>query len=119
MNELFREFNERYDKLNENLEEWFLDDYDDDFSAKSDPDALKIKKAALDYFNLCAEEFYCYKKGRIDNSVWQHWQAGMIYWFNHSNGKLKKLWNREINKRHEKISYYLEDGESFFNEIEE
>ncbi len=61
--ELFVEFNARYDRLNNEL---------------NNIDNEENYKAILDdYFNLCAEEYLFYKKGLIVTEVWHSWCKGM------------------------------------------
>jgi len=28
------------------------------------------------YFNLCAEEYYLYKEGKVDKHIWRTWSQG-------------------------------------------
>lgn len=74
--DLFKEFNERYDRLNDSFEE--LTAYQEDVSV------LVINKKHLrvvvDYLNLCAEEYFWFEKGRIDPQAWESWKAGMKTW---------------------------------------
>jgi hypothetical protein len=60
--ELFVEFNSRYDKLNNKL---------NNISEENSKDILD------DYFNLCAEEYLFYKKGLIIEEAWSSWCRGM------------------------------------------
>jgi len=68
--ELFRSFNERYDRLNEELSRIAADDAAAELSVD---DANRL----MDYFNLCAEEYLFYTAGYIDEQVWQSWARGM------------------------------------------
>jgi hypothetical protein len=90
---LFRDFNARYDLLNNRL------------------NALMNKDGALlltyediqllyDYFNLCAEEYLYSKSGYVDSEVWLSWLKGMKYFA--SNREVRKIWQEEINSG----SYY-------------
>jgi hypothetical protein len=67
--ELFKEFNERYDGLNERLAK----------VAESDLSEVSPEERELlvDYFNLCGEEYFYYQKGYIDPAVWVAWHNGM------------------------------------------
>lgn len=69
--QLFVEFNQRYDKLNEPLQRILVS------GLKSDQDRM----AALDYFNLCAEEYLFFVEGYIDDRVWRAWSNGMRTYF--------------------------------------
>ena len=92
--ELFREFNERYDKLNSKLnkiiakENLTLEEIDN----KSDDDVIS-RDVLFDYFNLCAEEYLYYKKGYILPEVWEYWENGMERFFN--DPRIKKLWEED------------------------
>jgi hypothetical protein len=114
--ELFREFNDRYDKLNDILWEIFssgkpLKDIKE--AATSDEKSKRQQKALNDYLNLCAEEHYWYKKGRIDDLIWNSWHAGMRFWYDNLQA-LRELWSAELEEKHNCKSYYLKEGEDFF-----
>lgn len=75
--DLFKEFNERYDKFN--------DQYDDLRDQYSEGDLIEAvsrehTRTIIDYLNLCAEEFFWFEKGRIDENAWKSWEAGMKTW---------------------------------------
>ncbi len=53
--ELFKEFNERYDKLNDKLSELNVDL---DITALREDYYIDLQKNIIDYFNLCAEQYY-------------------------------------------------------------
>lgn len=91
--ELFREFNARYDLLNERLNEiWHR------------PKGVSLKETDLgvlyDYFNLCAEEQMYERAGCIDADVWLAWENGMRFFA--SDDEIVGLWEKEI----EQGSYY-------------
>lgn len=72
--ELFKSFNDRYnDKLNDifNMENETVKDKNSTLFSSKD------KCAIIDYFNLCAEEYYWYKKSRISKEVWAAWKIGI------------------------------------------
>lgn len=67
--ELFKEFNARYDVLNERLAK---------LAENRSPEVTQEERDLLiDYFNLCGEEYLYYQKGYIDPSVWRAWHNGM------------------------------------------
>ena len=70
--ELFQEFNARYDKMNEKMNDIMATPTGDSLK-KEDEDTLN------DYFNLCGEEYLYYRKGYIDAKVWLTWKNGMKY----------------------------------------
>jgi cell division protein FtsL len=72
--DLFKEFNERYDKINDYFEE--LKSCNEDDSDLT----LDRRKIVVDYLNLCAEEYFWFEKGRIDQRAWESWEAGMKTW---------------------------------------
>ncbi|MHA7128404.1 hypothetical protein [Algoriphagus namhaensis] len=92
--ELFNEFNKRFDEKNEILNKIIAG------NTFRDQDILQIEQV-VDYLNLCSEEYYWYKKGRIDELVWQSWKKGMMFYLGNANFK------RVIeDQRKEKDSYY-------------
>lgn len=111
LKELFTEFNQRYDRLNNNLdtvskmsfEEW----------EELSKEKKKIYYAAIiDYFNICAEEFYWHSQGRINSNIWTSWEKGMNDIYNRSD-LIKSLWEEEcLNEGYK--SYYIEKPDAFF-----
>jgi len=91
--ELFVEFNDRYNKLNDDLNR---------IRAAPESEELEAgdKKILLDYFNLCAEEFLFHEADFIDEKVWQSWLRGMAYYARHS--RILALWREEVTQE----SYY-------------
>lgn len=67
--ELFKEFNERYSRLNGKLLNIA--------TSNSIVITKEEQETLVEYFNLCAEEYFYYRKGYIDPTVWQAWQNGM------------------------------------------
>lgn len=106
--QLFRDFNERYNKVNGTLNHLELNSYTLDELKKDEV----LYDHVLDYFNLCAEEYFWHKKGRIIGKVWDAWDDGMNYWFNNIK-VLRDAWDDELNKNGCK-SYYIEDKYAFF-----
>lgn len=110
--ELFTSFNARYDNLNNVLYEILekCPQYIDYTSLPLDQ-LLKYKRAMNDYFILCAEEFFWYKKGRIDEKVWRSWQIGMHKWYEVHT--IREEWLYEVEKNG-KASFYITDEDEFF-----
>jgi len=106
--ELFTEFNARYDKLNDSLNK-IVYEYKKIEDIEKNPE---LKNDLIDYFNLCAEEYYWYKKERIDSLVWEAWSDGMNDWYEHDI--IKKAWDKEIEKFGCR-SYYIKNKHDFFN----
>lgn len=69
MQELFTAFNARYDRLNDELIAISKGTYDGD-----------AERVVMDYLNLCAEEYFWYTRGRIDQAIWKTWRSGMENW---------------------------------------
>jgi len=84
--ELFTDFNRRYDALNDDLNKIL---FGPDEGSLSDEE----KKHLFTYFNLCAEEYFFYTAGYIDQSVWESWSRGMKVFFNHP--RIQPLWERD------------------------
>ena len=95
MKELVTEFNNRYDKLNEQL--------NDIRTRREKTPSLhlsSIDRAVLnDYFNLCAEEHLFNDLGYIDPKVWESWYNGMKIFA--QDQCIQEAWKQE-----EKDSYY-------------
>lgn len=66
--QLFTEFNQRYDLLNDRLA-----------GVSADTAVLPSDRSAIiDYFNLCAEEYLFFREGYIHPVVWRSWCRGML-----------------------------------------
>jgi len=91
--ELFAEFNQRYDRLNESLNRILLRDPEDELTA-GELDVLN------DYFNLCGEEYLFFRKGYIYPEVWKAWLNGMKIFYH--DERIRELWLEEL----ETDSYY-------------
>lgn len=85
--ELFKEFNERYDKQNDALNCIFNQPVEN-------PLNLNEVKILFDYFNLCGEEHLYFKRGFIYPEVWQAWENGMRFF--RKNPRIKTLWDAEL-----------------------
>ena len=85
--DLFRQFNERYDKLNGDLNEILERQTGTMLS-------LRDRQVLYDYFNLCAEEYMYFKAGYIDAEVWKSWKNGMKVFAR--NSTIRSLWAEEL-----------------------
>lgn len=85
--ELFKDFNARYDHLNNKLNALVAKDGG---LVLTPDDTLLL----FDYFNLCAEEYLYFKSGYIDIDVWQSWLNGMRYFA--SNPEIRRIWLSEL-----------------------
>jgi len=105
--ELFTEFNARYDKLNDSLYKIVAECKSlEDIEKNSD-----LKNHLIDYFNLCAEEYYWFRRDRIDTIIWDAWSNGMNDWYNFP--VIKEAWEAEI-KQFGCNSYYIKNKNDFF-----
>ena len=91
--ELFQQFNERYDRLNDKLNGIVSREQQSLMSAKD-------RQILFDYFNLCAEEYLYFKSGYIEREVWESWINGMRYYAKSID--IRRLWGEEL----ESGSYY-------------
>jgi len=77
---LFDAFNERFNKLNDNLNII----RENALAGRSVPSELNDNKTpnqvVQDYLNLCAEEYFWYQKGRIEKKIWESWKEGIRYY---------------------------------------
>ena len=110
--QLFRDFNSRYSKVNFSLQELLEKSKDESYTLQNLNDDAELRDKMMDYFNICAEELYWKKKGRIPDDVWNAWKIGMDSWYNEIP-ILRELWKEEISGDGYK-SYYLEKGENLF-----
>lgn len=85
--DLFHQFNERYNRLNDKLNDIVSREQHSMLSAED-------RQVLFDYFNLCAEEYLYFKSGYIDREVWQSWVSGMRF-FARSPDVLR-LWSEEL-----------------------
>ena len=85
--DLFEQFNNRYDGMNDELNEIYK-------RAPDVPLNEKEIKALFKYFNLCGEEFFYFEKGFIGPEVWHAWKNGMKYF--RRNSRISTLWDEEL-----------------------
>lgn len=116
--ELFKEFNERYDKLNETLSRLHPDFSISDLNNRTlGFNSTTYRETLIDYFNLCSEQYYWKEKGRISSEIWMAWNRGMNYYYNNFP-VVKELWENETKNENYK-SYYLKKDHNFFKINEE
>ena len=82
--ELFTEFNQRYDQMNDELTS----------IATAYAATLEQKQRIVDYLNLCAEEYLFYREGYILPHVWQAWCRGMLQYVD--NESFRTVWQSEL-----------------------
>lgn len=93
---LFDEFNERYAKLNDELNRIYFDRQPTD-----KPFTSAERDTLYKYFNLCGEEWLYAKKGFICKEVWTDWKIGMEFF--RKNPRIKDFWDKELG---DNDSYY-------------
>lgn len=98
---LFDDFNSRYDALNEDLENFINDKKAQGLTKDELKNNTEYYDTLIDYFNLCAEEYFYYSEGYIYPEVWDSWKNGMKYYCDESS-ILEELWKEELKQD----SYY-------------
>lgn len=111
MKELFSEFNVRYDEINNNL------DVISKISIQQWADLSEEERTlwygdVIDFFNICAEEYYWHKEGRINGNIWKSWSKGMNDIYNRSQ-VIQSIWEDECKNEGYK-SYYIDKPNEFF-----
>ena len=74
--DLFRDFNQRYDKLGDDLHRILQRESSEALSPAD-------KGTLVSYFNLCGEEFLMFRQGYIHPDAWTAWRRGMDDVFTH------------------------------------
>ena len=69
--QLFTEFNQRYDIMNDRLVK---------IARSPEPPDEGIRQAIVAYINLCAEEYLWFSEGYIHREVWRSWCVGMLWY---------------------------------------
>lgn len=110
--ELFKEFNERYDILNDSLAKLSSEDT---LEYLKDINSLiankKMYNVIIDYFNLCAEQYYWKQKDRISDKIWVAWNKGMMEYYKFPI--IQQIWEDETLQDNYK-SYYLNSADELF-----
>lgn len=91
--ELFVAFNARYDVLKDDLNAILDGPVEGSLSVVE-------RERVFEYFNLCAEEYFFYTVGYIDQRVWESWCRGMNVFF--AQPRIRALWEQDC----EADSYY-------------
>jgi len=111
MKELFTEFNQRYDKINNKLEIISKLSIDQWNELSSEEQSCK-EGVIIDFFNICAEEYYWHKEERINGNIWASWSKGMNDIYN-SSKVIQNLWDEECKNEGYK-SYYISNKNDIF-----
>ncbi len=92
---LYSNFNERYDKINDDLQ--ILQAKKEKIKTVETLKSSPYYKTVIDFFNICAEEYYWRGRGRIKDEVWDAWNFGMNYWYREIL-VIRLAWTSEIEK---------------------
>jgi len=72
--QFYSRFVERYEeillKLPSNI-------YSKDFNYNEIQDKESFLRAMRSYFDLCSQEYYLYKKGKLKEEIWKEWEEGI------------------------------------------
>ena len=112
MKELFTEFNQRYDAINNKLDvisKLTIDQWNE-LSLKEQSEKEGV---VIDFFNICAEEYHWHSEGRINGNIWASWSKGMNDIYNNSE-VIQNLWEQECKNEGYK-SYYISKKNEIFN----
>lgn len=83
--ELFKEFNARYDSLQDRLLPVLC---------KTEGDLTSDELFVVnEYFNLCGEEYLYYRLGYIDPAAWIAWENGMRFYM--KNSRIAGFWKKD------------------------
>lgn len=112
MKELFTEFNLRYDNINNDLQV-ISKMSDAEWGTLNKKDRSRNEGIVIDFFNICAEEYYWHKEKRINGNIWESWSKGMNDIYNRSE-VIRELWDKECEEEGYK-SYYISKKNEIFN----
>jgi hypothetical protein len=74
----FAEFTKRYEAIMDGLPfEARHPGSDFDIDGLQSSERTRVLGIVRRYFNLCAEEFYLHRRGRIDRQTWEIWKTGI------------------------------------------
>ena len=111
LKDLFTEFNTRYDVINNDLD--FISRFTEEEWSLIDVEGRKRYHGVIvDFFNICAEEYYWHKEGRINGDIWKSWSKGMNDIYQRSK-IIRDVWRQECENEGYK-SYYLNSPNEIF-----
>lgn len=114
MKDLFTEFNQRYDKINNKLDV-ISKMTEQEWNKLSEKERAVKAGTVIDFFNISAEEYFWHKEGRIKGNIWASWSKGMNDIFNKSK-VIQTLWAEECKNEGYK-SYYIADKNEIFKNV--
>jgi len=86
----FADYTKRYQEILLNLP-YEINSPDFDFTSLKAGKRERTLRYIQAYFDLCSEEYYLNKAGKIDKKVWLEWEEGIRYTF--SKQAYKKAWD--------------------------
>ena len=66
----------RFDRL---LDAFPLRVFEPDFTLDEAEDEEALMVNMRSYFNLCAQEYFMYRQGVIEEEIWHNWEVGLIH----------------------------------------
>jgi len=66
----------RFDRL---LDDFPLRVFEPDFTLDEAEDKEALMVNMRSYFNLCAQEYFMYRQGVIEEEIWHNWEVGLIH----------------------------------------
>ena len=69
----------RFDRL---LDAFPLRVFEPDFTLDEAEDKEALMVNMRSYFNLCAQEYFMYRQGVIEEEIWHNWEVGLIHCMN-------------------------------------
>jgi hypothetical protein len=85
LHDLFKDFNARYDKINAALQR---------IAEHGIDDRARDTELIVEYFNLCAEEYWWFSARHIPDEIWGSWCRGMLSYLDQP--LFADLWSKEV-----------------------
>jgi len=76
---IFSEYTKRYSEIIRELPNIASNPNLSALNKSSKQDTNKIMGLMRAYFDLCSEEYYLHRTGRIDSKTWSLWEKGLVY----------------------------------------
>ncbi|WP_040252373.1 hypothetical protein [Psychroserpens mesophilus] len=111
MKELFTEFNQRYDRINNKIDKVSRLP-EDKWEKLKEEKKERYSGVVIDFFNICAEEYHWHSEGRINGKIWASWHKGMNDIYSRSQ-VIQNLWTEECKNEGYK-SYYISKKDEIF-----
>ncbi|MFB6317293.1 hypothetical protein [Saccharicrinis sp. FJH54] len=85
----FADYTKRYQEIILNFPE-NINEQDFNFEVLDAEIKAKTLRYMRAYFDLCSEEYYLHREGKIDTKVWEEWEGGIKFTF--SKKAFKDAW---------------------------